>query len=272
MARYTKSEHIFFERMQLVVISVGLVPFIISELFARSIPPIVWGYVAISSVFCSFYYLSLANAYRVRDFTTVYPSARSLPVLLMGLIDMARGRMPTTAGWLGMLLVAIGCMLSPLESSREISFKKYVNKANLWMLLTAIGTVGYSTFDKLSSELVKQGAGTAARYNYIFYAFSGVLYIAMRRAFAPDKNDPIREIGWLMPTLGGIFVFGAYWLVLWAYQIVGRASYVVAFRQFSIVIGTTAAFALYRERGFIIRMIAVLTITAGLIVIALWGK
>jgi uncharacterized membrane protein len=274
MARHGRSEHAFFERMQIAVILAGLIPGVLSELIARSIPSRVWGYLFISGLSCGFYYLFLANAYRAGDFTTVYPVARALPVLLMGLVDLARGRMPTTAGWIGMFLVVIGCTLSPLESIRQITLSRYINRASLWMFLTAMGTVGYSTFDKLSSELVKQGPATAARYGYFFHTLAGLFYMAMRRLFASgggDKSKSGRRIGWRMPILGGAFNFGAYWLVLWAYQLAGRASYVVAFRQFSIVVGAIVAFILYRERGFAIRMGAVTAITAGLIIIGIWG-
>jgi len=273
MARHGRSEHVFFERMQIAVLLIGLIPFALSELIVPSIPFRVWVYASISGFFCGFYFLFLANAYKSGDFTTVYPVARALPVLLMGLVDLTRRRMPTTSGWVGMLMVAMGCMLSPLESIREIRLRRYLNKTSLWMFLTAMSTVGYTTFDKLSSELVRQGAGTAGKYDYIFYAFSGILYMPIRRLFAPNnKDNSNQKIGWWMPIMGGIFSFGAYWLVLWAYQLVGRASYVVTFRQFSIVIGAIAAFVFYSEKGFFIRMTAVLAITSGLIIIAVWGE
>ena len=273
MAKHGKSEHDFFERMQVMIILVGLIPFAISEYHARSIPSQAWVYAVFSGFSCGVYYFSLANAYSLSDFTTAYPVARALPVLLMGFIDTARGEMPTSIGWLGMVMVAVGCTFSPLESIKEIRLSKYINKASVWMVLTAFGTVGYSTFDKMASEIVKKGVWTAGRYGYAFYAFSGIFYIIIKRLFhrKSSENSNNRNIGWFMPILSGILGFGAYWLVLWAYQLVNRASYVVTFRQFSIVIGVIAAFIIYREKGFAIRMTAVLTITAGLIIITIWG-
>jgi uncharacterized membrane protein len=275
LARQKKSEHLFYERMQIVVILLGFIPAVVSEYLTRSIPPRAWLYVSFSAVSCGVYYFSLANSYKVRDFTTVYPVARSLPVLLMGFVDLARGRTPTAIGWIGMFMVAFGCTLSPLESIREINLKKYLNKASFWMILTAMGTVGYSTFDKFSSELVKPGLATALRYGYFFSALSGISYMIIKRLFVlnkEDKHNSDQKIGWYIPALGGIFNFSAYGLILWVYQLVGRASYVVTFRQFSIVIGAIAAFILYHEKGFAVRMTAVFTITLGLVIIALWGK
>ncbi len=279
LARNSGSEHVFFERMQIAVVMLGLIPAIISEYFARSIPPIVWLYLSLSGISCGVYYFSLANSYKVRDFTTAYPVARSLPVLLMGFIDMFRGRTPTMAGWMGMLLVAAGCILSPLESIRNIRLNKYFNKASFWILLTAMGTVGYSTFDKFSSELVKPGLATAIRYGFFFYTLSAIFYMIIRRLILPvidykrdDESTANDKMGWIRPALGGILNCSAYSIILWAYQLVGRASYVVSFRQFSIVIGTIVAFILYKEKGFLVRMTAVLIITLGLLVIAFFGK
>ena len=66
--------------------------------------------------------------------------------------------------------------------------------------------------------------------------------------------------------------FGSYWLVLWAYQLEPRASYIVAFRQFSIVVGVAVAFGLFRERGLTVRVTASVLIIAGLIVIGMFGS
>lgn len=275
LARRRRSEGLFFERMNLITLLLGFIPAVWSELLVRSIPPKAWFYLMLSGISCGFYYLSLATAYSWGDFTVVYPVARALPVLMLGLIDALRGRFPSPLGWLGMVLVSIGCMLSPLTSLREITPSRYLNRSSLWVFLTALGTVGYSTFDKLSSEIVLQGPATAARYGYFFASISGICYIAMRRAAGrrlmgggkEERDDP----GWKAPLLGSLFNFGAYWLVLWAYQLTGRASYVVAFRQFSIAIGVAAAFLIYKERGVLIRTAAALIITAGLIAIGLGG-
>ena len=42
---------------------------------------------------------------------------------------------------------------------------------------------------------------------------------------------------------------GAYWVCPWGFQLGGRVSYIVAFRQFSIVLAVAAAFVIYKECG-----------------------
>jgi len=65
--------------------------------------------------------------------------------------------------------------------------------------------------------------------------------------------------------------FSAYWLILWAYQLGPYASYIVAFRQFSIVIGAAIAFLIYKKKGLAVRISGALLITAGLVLIAVVG-
>ena len=102
--------------------------------------------------------------------------------------------------------------------------------------------------------------------------------MAEENDLSPRSPSPVRRggagarsIGWRLPLWAGCLNFGAYWLVLWAYKLSERASYIVAFRQFSIVIGVILAFIIYKEQGRAVRLTATLLIAAGLVVIGLWG-
>jgi drug/metabolite transporter (DMT)-like permease len=252
------------------VVLIGLVPAVVSEIGANSISLTAWACLAGSGVSCGVYFYALARAYGTSDFTIVYPVARALPVVLIGLGDVLRGNPLTPAGWGGIALVVIGCTLCPLHSFVEFSWRRYVNRSIAWMLLTALGTVGYTMFDKVASEAVAQGAGTAARYCYFFFVTTLFVYLPMTALLGRRKDRAPYE-GWRTPLLAAVFNFGAYWLVLWAYQMTPRAGYIVAFRQFSIVIGVVLAFLLYKEKGRGVRLTGSALITAGLVVIGLWG-
>ena len=188
-----------------------------------------------------------------------------------------------------MFLVAMGCVLSPLERFKEIAMNRYINRTSVWMVLTALGTVVYTVFDKFASEVVSPGPATAARYGYIFFVISGLSYILFLFFLQKRESNVVvsetkqleqskkagkqaEEIGWWMPLIASVLNFGAYWLVLWVYQLASRASYIVAFRQFSIVVGVVLAFFIYKEKGVKVRLTAVLIITTGLVIIGLWGK
>jgi len=266
-ARQQRSEIIFFSRMLTVTAVIGFLPAVLSEILTHSLTFKAWICVAGSGLCCGAYFYFLARAYESSDFTIVYPIARSLPVLFVGIGDVLRGRYLSLGGWIGILLVVSGCFFTPLHSFRDFSFRRYFNRTSLWMLLTALGTVGYTLLDKVASEIVQQGPATAARYGYIFFLISCVTYRALLKIFKIKKQNS-NSVGWKLPVLAACLNFGSYWLVLWAYQLTQFASYVVAFRQFSIIIGVILAFTIYKEKGLLVRLTGTLLLTAGLVIIA----
>jgi len=270
LARDQRRETEFIWRMLFVTALAGVIPTIVSELMSRSLSNTAWLCVLGSGSCCGVYYFALARAYGRSDFTIVYPVARSLPVLIVAVLDVLRGRLLTPLGWLGAALVVCGCLLAPLHSFREFRLRHYINSAVGWMVLTAVGTVGYTFLDKIASETVARSSSTAARYGYIFFAVAFFVYWLLVKLFKTE--DKVEDsASWRTPILGAMFNFGAYWLVLWAYQLTQRASYIVAFRQFSVIIGVVIAFVVFKEKGLVVRLTGTLFITAGLVVIGVWG-
>lgn len=252
----------------------GFIPAVWSEIVTRSLTPTAWWCVIGSGFSAGLYLFFLARAYESSDFTIVYPVARSLPVIFVAIIDVLRGRYLTTIGWVGIILVAGGCTLVPLRTFKEFAIKKYFNRASLWMFLAALGTVGYTLLDKIAAEVVQQGPATAARYGYMYFAFSLVPYMVFLKLFKTNEspNPNGKSMGWKLAIPAALLSFAAYWLVLWAYQLSPFASYIVAFRQFSIVIGAILAFVIYKEEGVAVRMSGASLITLGLILIGVWGR
>jgi uncharacterized membrane protein len=270
IARHQREEAAFFKRILVIILVIGFVPALISEVLTQSISQKAWLFLLGSGVCCGLYYYFLALAYESSDFSVAYPVARALPVILVGLADILRARYPTAIGWVGMLIVVVGCIMTPMDSLRRINIKQHLTKASIWMGLTALGTVGYTMFDKMAAETVARGPATAARYGYMFFAISGIVYCILLRLIRPHKLNTSRVKLW-QAGLGALFNFGAYWLVLWAYQLTARASYIVAFRQFSIAIGVVLALIIYKEKNAVVRLTATGLIVAGLVIIGLWG-
>lgn len=271
LARKQRSEMAFISKMLVFIMSIGLVPFAISEMLYPSITARGWLLAGCSGVCGATYLYSLARAYHLSDFTVVYPIARALPVLLVGLADVVRGRYLASMAWTGLLLVASGCVIIPLDSFRKISLKRYMHRSMLWMLLAASGTVGYSVIDKIASEIISSGPGSAIKYCYLFFSFSGMIFLTARRLIGTEIQK-INQISSKAALLGGGCFFGSYGLVLWAFQMGRHASYVVAFRQFSIIIGVVSAFVIYKERGVLVRIAGAILITTGLIIVGVFGK
>jgi len=271
-ARKEREELLFISRMLTIVAVAGFIPAVLSEIITHSLPVKAWVCVSGSGFFCGLYFYSLARAYTSSDFTIVYPVARSLPILFIAIGDILRGRNLSGNGWLGISLVVAGCIFTPLKSLKDFSFSHYLNRTSTWLILTASGTIGYTLLDKISSEVVLQGPATAARYGYFFFLISFLFYhlFFYLSGNGKIKKEKKEKVGWKLPVIASIFDFASYWLILWAYQLTLFASYVVAFRQLSILFGVIIAFLVYKEEGLFVRLIGAVLLTSGLIIIALF--
>ena len=275
LARGQKFLGTTFYGMIFCITVTGFIPVAVSEFVNPSIPLVVWGYVIVAGFFCTVYTYCLGRSYESLDFTIVYPMVRAVPILLVSVIDILRGSSLTPLGWMGILLITAGCFFTPLHSFKEIKWKHYLHLTMFWVILAAFGTIGYSLFDKISAEKIAgdfsgYSPGMAAKYCYLHFMFSWLFYwIVMKLKKSPA--EPQVQVNWKIMFLMGILNYASYWLILWAFQISRHISYVVAFRQISIIIGVVLAFWLYREKGLAIRLTGTILITAGLIVIGIWG-
>lgn len=267
LAHTRRDQQTLFLRVSILVGLLGAGPALLAEWRGPAFPPAVWGLLLLTGAFQGLYFFGLTRGYRSGDFTVVYPVARALPVLALALVDVARGHPPSLVGWAGMILVSVGCFVVPLDSLRGFTLSRYWNRTMLWVLLIAAGTVGYSTVDKIALEMLPQGPVFAARYS-IWEAATTVppLWLLLRWSGEPPALE--RGLaGWKWPAIAAIFIFGGYWLVLWAYQLSPYASYIVAMRQFSIVLGVALGARLFREPAGRLRLSAAMVIAVGIVCI-----
>lgn len=268
LARHRRDEVIFFRRMLLCVVPLALMLIAIGMALPHSFPARTWLLVVPSGLIGGAYTYFLARAYGSSDFTVVYPLTRALPVLLVAGVDVLRGRQPSAVGWAAMLLVVVGCMLAPQTSYRGFDLRRYHWREVLWILLTAGGVVGFTVLDKLAAEIVRQGPGSAAIYCGLWHIGCCVAYLGLH---GPLGGVGTGRAGWVMPALAALLGLFTYTLVLWAFQLGTHTSYLLAFRQFSIVVGVGASLILHREGALHVRIPATAAIVAGLVLVALYG-
>jgi drug/metabolite transporter (DMT)-like permease len=261
----------FSLRILLVIAAVGLGPALVVEFLGSRLPVRVWGYLTLASIFQACYYLGLNKGYQSGDFTVVYPVARALPVLLVAVADVALGNAPSSVAWLGMILVSLGCIAMPLESMRDFTVACYYNRTMIWILVTALSTIGYTVVDNAAAELLESGPWAAAHYGIFEFAVTALFFWLILKGLHQPTGDSRGWQDWKWPIVGALAVFGAYWLVLWSYQLVVQASYVVALRQFSIVVGVAIGTFLFREPARALRISASLMIALGVACIVLAG-
>lgn len=260
-----------------VVACVPLYVFFAARL--ANVPSIVWALLLVTAFFHAAYYISLAGAYRQHDISFVYPLTRALPVLIVPIICLfiGYGKPLSHTAVIGIVITALGCVILPLKTLKTNFLKQYLQHS-LWLVLaTAAGTTGYTILDSIGVEHL---AKSAVRFSTLetalfFIAFQALFtliylvpYVLLRQNerhhFKTLARHSIR-----FPIWAGIICNVAYMLVLLAMQLATNVSYIVAFRQSSILFGFLLGVLVLNEKTTPFKIGGVLLILVGLATAAL---
>jgi drug/metabolite transporter (DMT)-like permease len=247
-------------------------PLFVLSLFLVRMPVQSVMYAIIGGTFIAFYFYALARAYRLADFTLVYPLARSAPIFMVVWVAVLSGVFPSALGLCGILAVVGGCFLLPFESFHPgrtgLSLASYWNKASLWALAAAFTTSFYSLADKKGVSLAP---GIPGVFCYLFIeSFATMVVLAGLAVFIDKEKAYLRYFRRNLPvtfTTAALCGIG-YVLVLLAFQTESNVSYMVGFRQLSVVIGVIFGGLFMTEKVTAPRMVGALAIFAGLVIIA----
>ena len=270
-----------------------LLPELVAEWQGDHFSVTVWLTILAAGIFNSIYYFGLTMGYRNGNFTVIYPMSRALPVLFLAGFDIFQGSEPSLQGWLGIILIVIGCAIAPLQSLQKVTFSDYWNLAMIWVLVIALATTGYSAFDKLGVDILPPGnVAELSRFQLLQSVFIAFCLWFMLRFIdhkegnkATLKNETTLQItdqassainpktlasllsDWQTPIVVSIFMFGSYLFMLWAYQLSSHVSYLAALRQISIVFGVVVGGFILREPSPGIRIFAAVMIALGAVCI-----
>lgn len=244
-------------------------------------PPQIIFWLILTGVFQAVYYLGLSGAYRTGHISIAYPLARSLPVILVAVANLLLGRSQQLSiqALAGMLLITLGGLLLPLRRLSDWHLKTYLTWSSFWAFIAALGTMGYSIIDDHATRLIRQAVAalpsSASTQGTVVYSalegFSLTFFVAMlvlttaqgRKEFSRS----VRKNG-LQSAGAGFAMAVAYTIVLIAMGFARNVSYIVAFRQVSILLGTIAGVWLLKEPAYPAKFAGVTTMFAGLILVA----
>jgi drug/metabolite transporter (DMT)-like permease len=243
-----------------------------------SVPPLVWALLFTTAFFHAAYYITLAGAYRRHDISFVYPLTRALPVLWVPIICLliGYGKPLSPVAILGISITAVGCLVLPLKTLDADFLKQYLHGSIWFVLATAAGTTGYTILDSLGLE---QLAKSAARFSaleaaLLFIAFQVLFtliflvpYVLLRQNERHHFKTLVRH-SIRFPIWAGIICNIAYMLVLLAMQFASNVSYIVAFRQSSILFGFLLGVWLLKEETTPFKTSGVVLILVGLAIAA----
>ena len=293
LAKRSGDTAVTFPRVLLVIAIPGLLVGLLAEWRGMALLPQIWPYLLTTGVFQAAYFLGLTMGYRAGDLSLVYPLVRALPVLLLGIFDVVRGHLPGTVGWLGLSLVLGGCLLvalpAPLRGSGSDAAGTPWNRQRAavgWAAVAALGMVGYTILDKLAADAMAAGGGgggAAFRYGLWELTTTAAYYLPvlavinrnLRRDQPPQPRSrakaAVQPARGLLTVAMGVLIYTAYGLVLWAYQLSWQISYVVALRQFSIVIGVAIGVLFLGEAAPAPRIAGAVVIVAGVAALTFIG-
>jgi len=242
------------------------------------VPLALWGLLITTGFFQALYFVSLGNSYRLNDISLAYPISRSLPVLMVPLVCfcIGYGKPLSFFAIVGMIITAVGCMILPLKIINASVLKQYFQHSFLFVVLAAVGTTGYSIIDSMGLELLKTGAHSLSTLQAaLFYiAFEDLLtvcflwpYVGFSRREKMNLRI-IRKRSLRYPLVAGPVVAITYSLVLMAMQFATNVSYIVAFRQVSILIGVIFGIVILKEKSTLFKIIGTAMIFIGLVLTA----
>jgi len=243
------------------------------------IPGSVWLSLLVTGAFQAVYMTGLAAAYRTGDLSLAYPVARALPVLLVPLVTgvLRIGEPISPLGGVGMVIVVIGLLLVVHRSIATIRLASFISPAVAWALIAGIGTTGYSIIDNGAVELFRAGLDTGpgdlrAPLIYILLESASTAIWLLTMTLLVRGPQRVRAdfvaLDKRLTMLAGTGIVVAYGLVLVAFGFAENVSYVVAFRQVSLPIGTLFGVVFLGERVGVPRLVGTLLIVAGLVLVA----
>ena len=249
------------------------------DTLVHSIPVQVWILLLMAGFFMALYCISLAGAYRSGDMSIAYPLARSSPVIVVSVVGLIMGRSDqlTIQCVVGIILVVGGCFMVPLQRFRDLHFRNYLNVVCGLSILAAVGTSGYSILDDEALRLLRNTPEISLNITEVsllyacLEAMATTLWLAIFIAARRKERSRLRQVLHANKghaILAGLTIHVAYLMVLASLALVKNVSYVVAFRQLSVLLGTAFAILVLKEAPHKPKLVGVTAMFTGLVMVA----
>jgi len=238
----------------------------------------VWMLMVLTGLCQAAYYVGLAGAYRRGHLSVIYPIVRASPVIVVTIITILLGRRDqlSTQCVVGIALVAAGCVFVPMARFSDIRLRNYLNVAGLCSAVVALGTSGYSMIDDQALRELRNapemsvGNTVAVLMYYCLSSLTSSLWLSMYVLARRGDRGNLRAIlrsGLGRPVITGVVMILGYTLVLVALAFAKNVSYVVAFRQLSIPIGTLLGVCFLREPRHVPKFVGTAVVCMGLVLV-----
>ncbi len=223
--------------------------------------PASWPYIVASGVTHYGYYYFLSLAYKWGDLSRVYPISRGIAPLLVSLGALIfAGEQLASLGWGGVALVSAGiCLLAFFSKGPSVPDPR----STLAAVATGLIIATYSVVDGIGVRLSGSPLGYMGWLFFSEFLVSLFVFVRLRPKMTPEVRATLR-VGYL----GGLCAVAAYGLVIYA-NTLAPLGMVSALRESSVIIAALFGVVIFRERPWISRLAAAVTVGAGVLVLML---
>ena len=215
-------------------------------------------YICLSGFIHSIYVMLLGWAYTVGDISVVYPISRGLGIALTTVFAIFLGFDEVSPqGLMGIVTVIFGIFLIGM---REIPNRQKI-KGFLAAILVALAVSSYSLADSRGAHHVPP-LFFIAIMNLSTVLFASPILLTKLRKPALEIIKFRKREAFLVASGGSI----AYLIILWAFTQTAT-SYVVALREFSVVIASMFGLFFLKEELYKRKILALIFIFAGIVLI-----
>ena len=247
--------------VSLTAVVLGHIPIAIAVLFFtpmisfQSIP-----YILISAIFLTGYEWCLLSAYRLEDYTKVYPIARGSAPIFIAIFSLLLFNVSILKFELaGILVISFGIIILGFQNIK--TFKNY--RAMAYALGTGLFISGYSIADGYGGRVSNS---TLNYTSWLMILIVIIFPILLRIMNKPEVVKKVFNKEKKILFIGGTLSYIVYAIIIWAFT---KASVptVAALRETSIIFALLIGTFFLREKFTLLKMAAVLTIFFGVILL-----
>ncbi len=245
------------KHLNMTALVLGNVPFALLVLpFVPAPTRDSWPYLAVGVVLQICYQLFLLAAYRLGDFTQVYPIARgTAPLLVAGVSVLFLGVQLSSMELIAILIIAAGIISVSIVRGQD--GLRNAEAAKL-ACLTGCFIAAYSLVDGSGARL----AGTALGYLAWSAIGNAIVFTIIMELRRPGLVMDIPKRGWSVFVFGGGASFIAYAIVLWAFT-KAPIALVTALRETSIIFALLIGVLFLKEKLNLAKLLSVMATLVG---------
>ena len=249
----------------LVALVLGHVPLSIIVLFftpmisIKSIP-----YIFISAIFLAGYEWCLLSAYRLEDYTKVYPIARgSAPIFIVILSLLFFSIHISKFELAGIIVISLGIII--------LSFQNFKNIGNYSAIFYAAATGFFISCYSITDGFGGRASLSPLNYTALLMIFNATVTFPIL-LFIMKKNKALGEVfvkAKKIFFIGGSLSYIAYATVVWAFTH-APVPLVAALREISIIFALLIGALFLKEKLTLIKIISIFVIVIGVVLLKLF--